>query len=170
MIPFLLWNRIIGSSLRERIAAADALKRQPAALDRAVFLDGLDRVLRAGRDIPAAGSSPAAAASCPSCRNLVVLQGAQQRFFDFLIACAYGPYPCDQHKVDAVGKFVLVETVRLTKQTLDAVSFHRTRQLGTDGESQPVVAELVPAAVDHNVFSCRGHTTMIQSAEFVVFL
>ena len=116
------------------------------------------------------GSSPAAAASCPSCRNLVVLQGAQQRFFDFLIACAYGPYPCDQHKVDAVGKFVLVETVRLTKQTLDAVSFHRTRQLGTDGESQPVVAELVPAAVDHNVFSCRGHTTMIQSAEFVVFL
>ena len=84
------------------------------------------------------GSSPAAAASCPSCRNLVVLQGAQQRFFDFLIACAYGPYPCDQHKVDAVGKFVLVETVRLTKQTLDAVSFHRTRQLGTDGESQPV--------------------------------
>ena len=68
------------------------------------------------------GSSPAAAASCPSCRNLVVLQGAQQRFFDFLIACAYGPYPCDQHKVDAVGKFALVETVRLTKQTLDAVS------------------------------------------------
>ena len=115
-------------------------------------------------------ANPAASASCPSCRNLVVLQGAQQRFFDFLIACAYGPYPCDQHKVDAVGKFVLVETVRLTKQTLDAVSFHRTRQLGTDGESQPVVAELVPAAVDHNVFSCRGHTTMIQSAEFVVFL
>lgn len=54
MIPFLLWNWIIGSSLRERIAAANTLKRQPAALECAVFLDGLDRVLRAGRDIPAA--------------------------------------------------------------------------------------------------------------------
>ena len=130
MIPFLLWNRIIGSSLRERIAAADALKRQPAALDRAVFLDGsiayCEQVgiyrqqggLFGEYTGDKTGSSPAAAASCPSCRNLVVLQGAQQRFFDFLIACAYGPYPCDQHKVDAVGKFVLVETVRLTKQRL----------------------------------------------------
>ena len=102
--------------------------------------------------------------------TLLSFKARSSDFSDFLIACAYGPYPCDQHKVDAVGKFVLVETIRLTKQTLDAVSFHRTRQLGTDGESQPVVAELVPAAVDHNVFSCRGHTTMIQSAEFVVFL
>ena len=50
-----LRNRVIGSSLRERIAAADALKRQPAALECTVFLDGLDRILRAGRDIPAAG-------------------------------------------------------------------------------------------------------------------
>ena len=55
MIPFLLWNWIIGSSLRERIAAANTLERQPAALERAVFLDRLDRILRAGRDIAAAG-------------------------------------------------------------------------------------------------------------------
>ena len=148
MIPFLLWNRIIGSSLRERIAAADALKRQPAALDRAVFLDGLDRVLRAGRDIPAAGRfvwrnipaiKPDHRQQQPlhvrAAATLLSFKARSRAIFGFLIACAYGPYPCDQHKVDAVGKFVLVETVRLTEQTLDAVSFHRTRQLGTDGES-----------------------------------
>ena len=53
LLPFDSRNGVI-STFMERIAAEDALERQPAALEGAIFFNGLQGVLGAGGDIVAA--------------------------------------------------------------------------------------------------------------------
>lgn len=94
---------------------------------------------------------------------------AQQRFsISIALRVSYRTQK-DQHKVDAVGKFVPAETQAASRNKRLMRFFTAHASLALICESS-VVAELVPAA-DHNCsFLPAGyytHTTMIHLAEFV---
>ena len=54
---YCLWHRVIPAAA-PRVARQDALEGEPAALEKAIFPDGLDAVVGAGRHITATLAQP----------------------------------------------------------------------------------------------------------------